>query len=80
MSDSSTKNSTHMPRGELVPDGVTSLIDEWIKEGWIAPENRLEEIAVMYKKQRDANWRQLLKEREWQREEREAYGYYAPKL
>lgn len=42
------------PRAELPPDGVTHLVDGFIRDKWIAPENREQEIAAIYRGQRDA--------------------------
>jgi len=39
------------PLKSWTPCGVTSLVDDLIKDNWIAPEDRFQEIAQIYKGQ-----------------------------
>lgn len=61
-----------IPVSVLPSDGNTALIDELIRDKWLDPEARLSEIALTYKGQRDANWRQILETR--RRLDAEAYA------
>jgi hypothetical protein len=47
------------PPAVLHRDSVTDLIDGFIRDGWIDAENRVVEIAAIYKGQRDAAHRDI---------------------
>lgn len=39
--------SNETPVSTLKVDGTTLLVDSFVRDGWIAPENRLAEIAAL---------------------------------
>lgn len=49
-----------LPCPPIKPDGVTALVDDFIRDGWVRPEDRIPHIMEIYRCQRDAHWRAIL--------------------
>ena len=61
-----------MPKTVWRPCGVSDLIDGFIRDGWIAPEDKWIEVANIYRGQSEAHWRHIIDMRD--RVERKAYA------
>lgn len=52
--------SNMTPRIQWRPCFTSNLIDEFIRDGWIRPEDKWLEVANIYRGQSEAHWRTIM--------------------